>query len=161
MRGFYPRILTSREVDVGVGAGRESCPEAPRPAVALVATFHTVPPMPHCLTCLSVPVRALTTSAARPETSKTPLVVLLEEAAPKPKVFLQGVTHWSLPAETLHLLPQQVSSISSSTIRCCPSVFQITQTQIKHSLCLTTVSSVLARSSLTLKGLMTVLARVI
>lgn len=132
-------------------AESERCLEAPRPAAALVVTFHTVLPMPHCLTCLSVPARALTTSAAPPEIHMTPSAALLEKAAPKPKVFLQGVTPSSL-------LSQQVGlRICSSTPRL--SVFLIAQTSRKYSLFLKTVFSVPARSSLTLKGLMILLER--
>lgn len=134
--------------------GRGKCLEAPQRAVALAATFHTVPPMPHYLTCLSVPVRALTTSAAPPETLMTRWAVPLEEAALKPKVFLQGVTPSSL-------LPQQPAfRRGSATLLPRLSVFLIAQRSSKHSLCHKTVFSVPARSSLTLKGLMIVLERV-
>lgn len=129
---------------------RERCLEAPRPAVAQAATFHTVPPTLHCLTCLSVPARALTTSAAPPETPMTPSAVLQEEAVHKPKVFLQGVTASSL-------LSRQVGFRATLPPRL--SVSLIVQTSSKRSLCLTTVLSVPARSSVTLKGLTTVLQR--
>lgn len=135
-----------------VGAARERCREAPRPAVALVVTFHTVPPMPRCLTCLSVPVRALTISAAPPEIPMTLLAALLEEAAPEPKVFLQGVT-------LSHDLFRQMGFRTCSSIQ--PphlSVFLIALISHSHSLHQTTVYSVPARSLLTLKGLMTALA---
>lgn len=134
--------------------GRERCLGAPQPAVALVATFHTVLPMPRCLTCLSVAARAPTTSAAPPETSMTLSAVLLEEAAPKPKVFLQEVTPSSLPS-------QQVGfRTCSATLPPYMAVSLIAQRSSKHCLCLTTLFSVPARSSLTSKELMTVLERV-
>lgn len=153
-RGFYPPALTQREAGVEVEVERERRPEVPQPAVALVATFHTVPPMPHYPICLLVPVRALTTSAAPSETPRTPSAVLLEEAAPKPKVFLQGVIPSSLRSHQV--------GICSTTCRTPHlSVFLIVQTSSRHSLCLTAVFSAPAWSSLTLKGLVTVLERVI
>lgn len=129
----------------------ERCLEAPRRAAAQAATSHTVPPTLRCLTCLSVPARAPTTSAAPQETPRTPSAVQLEGAAHKPKVFLQGVTPSSLLSRQvgfrIHLavLPPRLS------------VSPIAQTSSKHSP--TTVFSAPARSSLTLKGLTTVLER--
>lgn len=93
---------------------RERRLEAPQPAVALAAISHTVPPTLHCLTCLSVPARALTTSAAPPETLMNLSAVLLEEV-PLPKVFLQGVTPSSLLSRQLEfricsaILPPRLS----------------------------------------------------
>lgn len=126
---------------------RERCLKAPRLAVARVATSHTVPPTLHCRTCLSVPARALTTSAAPPEIPTTPSAVLSEEAAHKPKGFLQGVTLSSL-------LSRQVVFRLTRPPRL--SVSLIAQTPSKNLLCLTTVPSAPARSSLSLKGLMKV-----
>jgi len=134
---------------------RERCLEAPRPAVALVATFRTAPPALHCLTCLSVPVRALTNSAASPETPTSPSAALLEEAAHKPKVILQGVTPSCLSSQRAGFRR------CSSTLPARLSVSLITETSSQHALCHTTVFSVPARSSLTLKGLMKVLETVI
>lgn len=127
-----------------VGAETKGCLEAPQPAAALVATFHTVPPTLRCLTCLSAAVRALTTLAAPPENPMTLLEALLEEAAPKPKVSLQGVTPSSLRSQRVgfRTLPPRLS------------VSLIAETS-------TTVLSMPARSSVTLKELMTVLETVI
>lgn len=93
---FCHHVLNWRETDVEARAERERCLEAPRPAVAQVATFHTVPPTLRCLMCHSVLVRVLTTSAASPETLRSPSAVPREQAAHKPKVPLQGVTASSL-----------------------------------------------------------------
>lgn len=129
----------------------ERCLEAPRRAAAQAATSHTVPPTLRCLTCLSVPARALTTSAAPRETPRNPTAVLLEEAAHKPKVFLQGVTPSSL------LSRQAGFRIRLAGLPPHLSASPIAQASSRHSP--TTAFSAPARSSLTLKGLTTVLER--
>lgn len=131
--GSRSRGLTQSEGGAEAGAGRGRCLEAPRSAVAPAATSPTVPPTPRCLTCLSVPARVPTTSAAPPGTPTTP------SAAPNPEATASS--RLPQPAAFRLRLPPR------------PSVSPTAQKSSSRWRCQA------ARSSLTLKGLMTVMER--
>lgn len=137
-RGSRSRGATRREGGAEVAAGRGRCPEAPRSAAAPAATSHTVPPTPRCPTSLSAAARVATTSASPPGTPTTP------SAARKPKVLL-----WEATASSP--LPQPAAFRRGLPPR--PSAPPAAQKGSKRWPCQA------ARSSLTLKGLMTVLER--